>query len=109
MKVYNLSKDKIYGYDLEHRKWIVDSGKIREIVDEFNLVIRTGFVYRCDKNGHVSPLKSTIRKNGLKPSWIQLGKYFGFNANWTEALTRQALYFDMTEKDVEFEKIASWM
>lgn len=105
MKVYNLNKDKLSKYDVQHQAWIVQSGQVREIVSEFNLVIRTGFVYRCDKYGHVSPLKSTIRKNGLKPSWIQLGKYFGFDANWTESLAAKALYYDVASKDVEFESI----
>jgi len=102
MKVYNLSKDKLSGYDAEHHVWIIQSGDIREIAKEFNLVIRTGYVYRCDANGHVSPLKSTIRKNGLMPTWIQLGKCFGFDSNWMESLAKDAKYYDVVSKDVKF-------
>lgn len=103
MKVYNLDKeDKLEGYSAKHQYWKFTSRMVQEFVSECNIVVQSGFVYRCDANGHISPLRSTVRKNGNQSSWIQLGKLLKFDAKWPTVMADAALYYDWVEKEVKF-------
>jgi hypothetical protein len=94
MKVYS-GKDSIESYSVENHWWTVRSGSVLELVDEFNLAIRTGFVFRCEKNGHITPLYSTLRRHYKKDCWQVLADYLRIEVTIGDRLAERILCYDM--------------
>jgi len=95
MKVYS-GKDSIDSYNAEDHHWTMWSGSVLELVKEFNLAIRTGFVFRCEMNGHITPLYSTLRKHCKKDCWQVLAEYLGIEVTISDQLAERILCYDMS-------------